>query len=110
MSKKEYTFENDRSRACSAISCIDKFIVFQDLDIRGGRIEVAMSIRKLSNHSPLILTIWGQLIESSKHNKCFDSSLLGIETCKAAMLKAWEGETPKPTREARWAPWIKATI
>jgi len=26
------------------------------------------------------------------------------------MLKAWEGEMPKPTREAGWAPWIKLAI
>jgi len=63
-----------------------------------------MSVRKLLDHSLLILTFWGQSTESSKQNKSFDSSLLGIETCKATMLKVWEGETPRPTREVGWAP------
>jgi hypothetical protein len=26
------------------------------------------------------------------------------------MFKAWEGETPKPTREVGWALWIEAAI
>jgi hypothetical protein len=36
MSKKEYTFDNGRSRARLGVSCIDKFIVFEDLDTWGG--------------------------------------------------------------------------
>jgi endonuclease/exonuclease/phosphatase family metal-dependent hydrolase len=35
MSKKEYTF--DKSRACLVVSRIDKFIVSQDFDTRGGK-------------------------------------------------------------------------
>jgi hypothetical protein len=26
------------------------------------------------------------------------------------MFKAWEGETPKPTRKAGWAPYIEVAI
>lgn len=26
------------------------------------------------------------------------------------MLKVWEGETPKPTRQTRWAPWLEVAI
>jgi hypothetical protein len=26
------------------------------------------------------------------------------------MLKAWEGETPKPAVETRWVPWLEAAI
>jgi len=33
---KEYTFDNGRFGVRSIVSCIDKFIVFQDLDIGGG--------------------------------------------------------------------------
>jgi len=36
MSKKEYTFNNGNFGVRSAISRIDKFIVFQDLDTMGG--------------------------------------------------------------------------
>jgi exonuclease III len=57
MSKKEYTFDNGRKGQGSAVSRIDKFLVSQELDSRGGRIEAAPSIRKISNHSPLVLTI-----------------------------------------------------
>ncbi len=69
-----------------------------------------MSVRKFLNHYPLVLTIWGQPIESSKRNTFFDSSLLGVEMCKAMVLKAWERETSKPTRETRWAPCIEVAI
>jgi exonuclease III len=59
MSKKEFTYDNGRSGARSAVSRIDKFIVSQDIEERGGRMEAAASIRKLSDHSPLIITVWG---------------------------------------------------
>jgi hypothetical protein len=36
MSKKEYTFDNGKFRTHSAISRIDKFIISQDLDMKGG--------------------------------------------------------------------------
>jgi hypothetical protein len=57
MSTKEFTFDNGRSGAGSTISHIDKFLVSQDLDSRGGRIEAAISIQKFSNHSPLVISI-----------------------------------------------------
>jgi len=63
MSKKEYTFDNGRFGVRSAVSRIDKFLVSQESDTRGGRIEAATSIRKLSYHSRLVLTIWGQLVD-----------------------------------------------
>jgi hypothetical protein len=34
-------------------------MVSQTLEERGGRIEVAASVRKLTDHSPLVITIWG---------------------------------------------------
>jgi hypothetical protein len=36
MSKKEYTFDNDKFGVRSTISRINKFLVFQDLDTKGG--------------------------------------------------------------------------
>jgi len=50
-------YDNGRSEANSAISRIDKFLISHDIDARGGRIEIVASVRKLSNHSPLIITI-----------------------------------------------------
>jgi exonuclease III len=58
MSAKEFTFDG-RSGTHSAVSFIDKFLVSQDLDLRGGTIEAAASIQKFSDHSPLVLSIWG---------------------------------------------------
>jgi exonuclease III len=52
MSKKDYTFNNERSGPGSIVSRIDKLFVSQELDSRGGRIEVAPSIRKMIDHSP----------------------------------------------------------
>ncbi len=57
MSKKAYTFDNGRSGASSAVFRIDKFMISQDVDSRGGRIESAISIRKFSDHSPLLISI-----------------------------------------------------
>jgi hypothetical protein len=68
------------------------------------------SIRKPSDQSPLMLTISRQPTNSPKQNKYFNSSLLRNRKCKAAMLKVWEGETPKPTRQTRWAPWLEVAI
>jgi hypothetical protein len=88
ISTKEFTFNNGRFDAHLAILCLDKFLVSQDLDTRGGRIEVATLIHKLSDHSPLVLTIWGQLVVPGKLNHYFDSSLLGDEKGRAAMLSS----------------------
>jgi exonuclease III len=57
MSKKAYTFDNGRLGASSTVSRIDKFMVSQDLNSRGGRIEFTISIRKFLDHSPLIISI-----------------------------------------------------
>jgi len=59
MSKKNFTFDNGRSGPQSAVSRIDKFMVSQGIEERGGRMEAAASIRKLSDHSLLTITIWG---------------------------------------------------
>ncbi|CAK9224206.1 unnamed protein product [Sphagnum troendelagicum] len=59
MSNKEYTFDNGRAGLHSAVSRIDKFMISQDIEEKGGRIETAASVRKLSNHSPLVMTVWG---------------------------------------------------
>jgi len=76
MSTKEFTFDNGRSNMRSAVSRINKFLISQDLDTRGRRIEAAISIQKFSNHFPLVLPIWGQLAIPDKPFHYFDSSLL----------------------------------
>jgi hypothetical protein len=44
MFAKEFTFDNGRSNGRSTVLHIDKFLVSQDLDLKGKRIEVATSI------------------------------------------------------------------
>ncbi|CAK9859826.1 unnamed protein product [Sphagnum jensenii] len=39
MSKKEFTYDNGRLGACSTVSRINKFLVSQDIEERGGRME-----------------------------------------------------------------------
>jgi exonuclease III len=59
MSKKAYTFDNGRSGSGAAVSRIDKYMISQGLESRGGRIECGASIEKISDHSPLLISIWG---------------------------------------------------
>jgi exonuclease III len=103
MFTKEFTFDNGRSDACLAVSLIDKFLVSQDLHLRGKRIEATTSIRKFSDHSPLVLSIWGQPTILNKPYHYFDS-LLKYEKGKAKMLQAWEQELPKQLSDLEWAP------
>jgi hypothetical protein len=69
-------------------------MVFQTLEERGGRIEVTTAMRKLSDHSPLIITIWGQHNAPSNPPRFFDISLLSDERSKQEMLEAWVWNHP----------------
>jgi exonuclease III len=77
MTAKEFTFDNGRSGPSSTVLHIDKFSISQNLDTQGRRIEAAISIRKLLDHSPLVLTIWGWPIAPDRTNCYFDPSVLG---------------------------------
>jgi exonuclease III len=88
MSKKEYTFDNGRKGHGSDVSRIDKFLVSQELDARGGRIEAAPSMRKISYHSPFIITIWGRSSSPPTTATYFDTTLLREDRSKAALLDA----------------------
>jgi len=110
MSKKAFTFDNKKLEADSAISRIDKFMVSQDLDSRGGRIESAITIRKFSDHSPLIISIWGQATDTDKPACYFDTSLLEEEKSKAVLLQAWARDSLTPPNDQGWVYWIEATI
>jgi hypothetical protein len=99
LSKKEYTYDNRRVGATSAVSRIDKFMVSQTLDERGGRFEAAALVRKLTDHSPLIITIWGQHNAPNNPPRFFDISLLSDERSRQEMLKAWDGNHPPPFQQ-----------
>jgi exonuclease III len=102
MSNKEYTFDNGRKGQGSAVSRIDKFLVSQELDARGGRIEAAPSMRKISNHSPLVITIWGRSSSPSTTATYFDTTLLREDRSRATLPDAWRGTQPPPSLDADW--------
>jgi hypothetical protein len=108
MSKKEYTYDNGRKGQGSAVSRIDKFLVSQKLESKGRRIESAPSIRKISNHSPLKLTVWGHTSAPSRTATFFDITLLKEDESRRALLEAWEGTQPPPNQDADWPGWLKA--
>ncbi len=108
MSKKIFTFDNGRSGAHSVVSRIDKFLVFQEIEERGGRIEAAASIRKLSDHSPLIITIWGHHPPLNTPLRFFNATLLSEENSIIELLEAWHGDMVRPTNGRNWADWLEA--
>jgi hypothetical protein len=84
-------------------------MVSQTVEERGGRIEVAASMRKLTDHSPVYIKIWGSLSPSQNTPGYFEVSLLSDERRKKDMLEAWIGEAPLPTIDQNWAPWLEVT-
>ncbi len=110
MSKKEFTFDNERVGACSVVSRIDKFMISQDIEERGGRIETAASVRKLSDHSPLIITMWGHHPPPGNPTRYFDTSILNEDESKRKMLEAWDGDHSRPENEHEWPTWLEAAI
>jgi hypothetical protein len=65
-------------------------------------------VKKLSDHSPLVITIWGQSTTPSNPSHYFDSSFLGEEESKAKMLQAWASDLSFPTNNQGWPTWLKA--
>jgi hypothetical protein len=108
MSKKEFTFDNGRKGQGSAVSRIDKFLVSQELDAKGGRIEAAPSIRRISDHSPFVLTIWGRTPLSPTPATYFDIALLREADNRSALLDTWTGTLPTPNHNEEWPAWLEA--
>jgi len=83
-------------------------MVFGTLEERGGRIEATASVRKLTDHSPLVITIWGQHNALSSPSRLFDISLLSEERSRQKMLDVWVGSHPFPlSNEADWSTWLE---
>jgi hypothetical protein len=110
MSKKAYTFDNGRSGSGAAVSRIDKYMILQGLESRGGRIKSATSIKKNSDHSPLLISIWGHVTDPINPSYYFDTSLLENAEAKAELLQAWSRDLPTPSNDQDWAPWLEAAI
>ncbi len=72
--------------------------------------ESAASIRKLSDHSPLTIKIWGVHPPTKKQTRFFDATLLSEENGKAQMLQAWSGEMARPSSGRDWATWLEEAI
>jgi hypothetical protein len=49
---KEFIFHNGKTAPKSAILCIDRFLISQELETWSGRIEATKSVRKLSITPP----------------------------------------------------------
>jgi endonuclease/exonuclease/phosphatase family metal-dependent hydrolase len=95
LSKKTFTYDNGQQGPSSVLTRIDKFLVSQSVEERGGQIEISPSIRKISDHSPLIIKIWGlQRAEQGNRPSYFDLSLLGEEKGRKELLAAWIGAHP----------------
>ncbi|CAK9200167.1 unnamed protein product [Sphagnum troendelagicum] len=99
MSKKSFTFDNRRSGHQAAVSRFDKFMVSHGIKERGGRVESAASIRKLSDHSPLTIKIWGLHPPPNNQTRFFNVTLLSEENGKAELLKAWSEEAARPSTD-----------
>jgi hypothetical protein len=106
MSKKAYTFDNGRSGFGAAVSRIDKYMISQGLESRGGRIESVASIEKFSDHSPLLISIWGQATDLVNPSYYFDTSLLEDAEAKVELFQAWSGDLPAPSNDQDWTPWL----
>ncbi len=110
MSKKSFTFDNGRFGPQSAVSRIDKFMVSQGIEERGGRMEATVSIRKLLDHSPLTITIWGHLPPPNNSTRYFNVTLLNEEKGKSKLLNAWSGDATRPSTGRDWAEWLEEAM
>jgi len=106
LSKKEFTFDNGCPGASSAMSRIDKFLVSQSVEERGGRIETAASVKKLSDHSPLVISVWGKQQEAPGNRICFfDIFFLSKKSRRKKLWEAWVGNHPPPTAPSQDFDW-----
>jgi hypothetical protein len=111
LSRKEFSFDNGRLGASSVVSRIDKFLVSQFVEERGGRIEAATSTIKLLDHSPLVIFVWGKQQETpSNRTSFFDISFLSEESGKKKMWEVWVGTHPPPSAPSQdfdWSAWLE---
>jgi exonuclease III len=112
LSKKAFTFDNGQQGSSFVMSRIDKFLVSQSVEERGGRIEASASVRKLLDHSPIVISIWGsQQIVHGNHSRYFDLSFLGEERGRKELWEAWIGDhppPPTPSHSFEWPAWLES--
>jgi len=114
LTKKAFTFDNDQQGSSYALSRIDKFLISQSVEEKGGRIVVSASVKKLTDHSPLTISILGT--HQTKHGnrpRYFDLSILGEERGRKELWEAWTGDHPPPLTPSQrfdWSAWLEAAI
>jgi len=92
LSKKSFTYDNGQRGPSSVQTRIDKFLVSQSVEEKGGQIEITPSIRRISDHSPLTIKTWGHhQTEQGDRSSYFDLCILGEEKGKEELLAAWFG-------------------
>ncbi len=112
LSRREFTFDNGHSGASLAMSRIDKFLVSQSVEEKGRRIEAAASVRKLLDHSPLVISIWGEHQEALGNcTRFFDTFFLSEESGRKELWEAWVGNHPPPiapSQDFDWPAWLES--
>jgi hypothetical protein len=68
------------------------------------------SVTKLSDHSPLIITVWGHHTTPSNPPRFFDTSLPSDEKSKKEMLEARDRNRLLPSNDQDWPAWLEAAI
>jgi hypothetical protein len=69
-----------------------------------------MLVKKFSDHSPLIFTIWGQRVAPGRTNHYFDTSLPWEKESRMTMLLAWEGDSQRLSDDSDWATWLEVVM
>jgi hypothetical protein len=85
-------------------------MVSQGIEEMGGRIEAATSIRKLSNHSPLTIAIWGNHPPPNNPTCFFDTTVLNEEKGKMELLNAWARDAARPSTGRDWVEWLEKAM
>jgi hypothetical protein len=65
-------------------------------------------MRKISDHSPLVITIRGRSSSPPTAATYFDTTLLREDRSRVALLDAWRGTQPPPNLDADWSGWLEA--
>ncbi|CAK9198176.1 unnamed protein product [Sphagnum troendelagicum] len=72
--------------------------------------EAAASIRKLSDHSPLTITIWGHHPPPNNPTRFFDATMLNEEKGKMELLNVWAGDVARPSTSRDWVEWLEEAM
>jgi len=65
-------------------------------------------MRRISDHSPLVLTIWGCTPAPPTPTTYFDTALLKEEESRSALFDVWTSSKPTPSQDAEWPAWLEA--